>query len=177
MNFDLDRAIAVLERTPAVLRALLAGLPDPWVRGCEGAGTWCAFDVVGHLIDGEETDWIPRARIILGPGPSRRFEPFDRFHHLEANRGVPIATLLDRFAARRAESLTALRGFHLTPELLERTGEHPELGTVTLSQLLSTWVAHDLDHLAQIVRVMARQYAGAVGPWGRYLSVLDWKRP
>jgi hypothetical protein len=176
MTFDLERTIAVLERTPAVLRALLTGLPDPWIRGDEGAETWCPFDVIGHLIDGEETDWIPRARIILGSNPARRFEPFDRFHHLEANRGVPLATLLDRFAARRAESLEALRGFNLTPELLERTGEHPELGAVTLSQLLSTWAVHDLDHLAQIVRVMGKQYADAVGPWDRYLSVLEWKR-
>lgn len=175
MTLELEQAISVLDRTPAVLRALLAGLPDPWVRGDEGPGTWCAFDVVGHLIDGEKADWIPRAGIILGSGPDRRFEPFDRFHHLTANRGVPLAVLLDRFAALRAENLAVLRGFKLTPEQLERTGEHPELGTVTLSQLLSTWVVHDLDHLAQIVRVLGKQYTAAVGPWRHHVSVLGWK--
>jgi hypothetical protein len=176
MSFDLEDTVAVLVRTPAVLRALLSDLPDGWVRGNEGPDTWCAFDVVGHLIDAEETDWIPRARIILDAGPDRRFEPFDRFHHLEANRGVPLSELLDRFAARRAESLAALRSFRLTPELLRRTGEHPDLGSVTLEQLLATWVVHDLDHLAQIARVMGKRYSGAAGPWRRRLSVLEWKR-
>lgn len=176
MPFDLEDTVAVLERTPAVLRSLLSGLPDGWVRGNEGPDTWCAFDVVGHLIDGEETDWIPRARIILDGGPDRRFQPFDRFHHLDANRGVALPELLDRFAARRAESLAALRSFRLTPELLRRTGEHPELGTVTLEQLLATWVVHDLDHLAQIARVMGKRYTVAAGPWRRHLSVLEWKQ-
>jgi len=176
MPFDLEDAIAVLVRTPAVLRTLLADLPDEWVRANEGSGTWCAFDVVGHLIDGEETDWIPRARIILGAGPDRRFEPFDRFHHVGANRGVPLPRLLDRFSTLRAENLGVLRSFRLTPELLGRTGEHPGLGTVTMAQLLSTWVVHDLDHLAQIARVMGKRYAEEVGPWRSHVSVLGWER-
>jgi DinB superfamily len=176
MTFDLESAIAILVQTPAVLRVLLSDLPEAWTRGNEGPDTWCAFDVVGHLIDGEETDWIPRARIILGSNDDRRFEPFDRFHHLTANRGVPLSALLDRFAALRAENLAVLRGFRLSPAQMERTGEHPELGTVTLAQLLSTWVVHDLDHLAQIVRVMGKQYTEAVGPWRQHVSVLGWKR-
>lgn len=176
MTFDLENATAILVRTPAVLRALLSDLPEAWIRGNEGPGTWCAFDVVGHLIDGEETDWIPRARIILGSGDGRRFEPFDRFHHMTVNRGVPLSALLDRFAALRAENLAALRGSRLTPAQLTRTGEHPELGAVTMAQLLSTWVVHDLDHLAQIARVMGKQYTEAVGPWRSHLSMLGWKK-
>ncbi len=170
--FDLAEGIAVLERTPAVLRAWLADLPEPWVRADEGHDTWSAFDIVGHLIDGEETDWIPRARIILAQGAERRFTPFDRYRHLRRAAGTALGDRLDRFAALRAENIATLRGWVLTPAQLALTGEHPEFGSVTLVQLLSTWVAHDLDHLMQIARVMGKRYSEAAGPWRAYLRVL-----
>jgi uncharacterized damage-inducible protein DinB len=172
MNFDLRDGTAVLERTPGVLRALLAGLADRWIRPNEGAETWSAFDVVGHLIDGEETDWMPRARLILSQGPARRFEPYDRFRHLTVNREKTLGELLDRFAELRRANLDALARLALGPEQLRLTGEHPAFGSVTLEQLLATWVAHDLGHLAQIARVMAKQYRDAVGPWIEFLPVL-----
>jgi len=173
MELDLDHAQAVLARTPTVLDALLRGLPDPWIRNHEGPGTWSPFDVVGHLIHGERTDWIPRARIILEAGKSRPFEPFDRVAMFEASRGKALAELLDAFAALRRQNLATLRGWRLTPEQLRLTGRHPELGSVTLGQLLATWVAHDLGHLVQVSRVMARNYAGEVGPWRAYLKVVQ----
>ena len=174
MNFDLQDGTAILRRTPGVLGALLAGLPETWTRPNEGPKTWSAFDVVGHLIDGEETDWIPRARLILAQGENRRFEPFDRFAHLGASKEseTTLAERLERFAALRTRNLDELEGMRLGPEQLRLTGEHPDFGTVTLSQLLSTWVAHDLGHLAQIARVMAKQYRDAVGPWIAFLPVL-----
>ena len=172
MTFDLADAIAVLERTPRVLTSLLDGLSLAWTAPNEGPDTWSPFDVVGHLIDGEETDWIPRARIILNQSGSRRFVPFDRFRHLRLNSGRRLEDLLQRFADLRAANLDALRGFGLTATELQLTGEHPELGTVTLEQLLATWVTHDLTHLAQIARVMGRQYTGAVGPWTAYIGIL-----
>jgi DinB family protein len=138
----------------------------------EGPGTWSPFDVVGHLIDGEETDWIPRARIILAQESDRRFVPFDRFRHLRLNAGAALADLLDRFATLRAANLATLRGWKLTTPQLALTGEHPEFGSVTLEQLLATWVAHDLDHLMQVARVMGMRYAEAAGPWRAYLKVL-----
>jgi hypothetical protein len=168
--FDLGEGLAVLERTPAVLRAWLAGLPEPWTRADEGPDTWSAFDIVGHLIDGEETDWIPRARIILAQGADRRFVPFDRFRHLRDR--TPLAGRLEQFAALRAANLDTLRGWSLTADQLALTGIHPEFGDVTLSQLLATWVAHDLDHLMQIARIMGRRYTEAAGPWQAYLRVL-----
>lgn len=172
MPFDLAEACAVLERTPAILRTWLTDLPEPWVRADEGPNTWSAFDIVGHLIDGEETDWIPRARIILAQGPDRHFVPFDRFRHLRLNAGRPLGELLDRFTSLRADNLETLRGWGLTHAQLALTGEHPEFGPVTLDQLLATWVAHDLDHLMQIARAMAKRYTAAVGPWTAYLRVL-----
>ncbi len=173
MNFDLDDAIGVLRRTPPVLRALLSDLPDAWLRSNEGPDTWSPFDVLAHLIDGEETDWIPRARIILARGPNPAFEPFDRFRHQRLNRETPVAALLERFAALRSENVSVLAGFRLTPRELALEGIHPELGRVTLRELLATWVAHDLGHIGQTVRVMAKQYGEAVGPWRRYLPVLS----
>jgi DinB family protein len=173
MNFDLDDAIAVLRRTPPVLHALLSDLPEAWLRSNEGPDTWSPFDVLGHLIDGEETDWIPRARIILARGPNPAFEPFDRFRHQRLNRETPVTALLERFAALRSENITVLAGFRLTPRELALEGIHPELGRVTLRELLATWVAHDLGHIGQTVRVMAKQYGEAVGPWRRYLPVLS----
>jgi hypothetical protein len=163
----------VLSRTPAVLRALLWDLPDPWVRGTEGPDTWSPFDIVGHLIHGERTDWMARAEIILAFGEKRPFTPFDRFAQFTASRGKSLQELLDTFAELRAANLRDLESRHLTPEDLRRRGRHPELGTVTLEELLATWVGHDLSHIAQIARVMGRQYTEAVGPWRAYLPMLD----
>lgn len=172
MNFDLTDSIAVLERMPTVLRALLAGLPEEWTHDNEGPDTWSAFDVVGHLIDGEEANWMVRARIILAQGPDRRFEPFDRFRHRRVNEGKTLGELLDRFAELRARNLQEIEELDLDRDHLQMTGEHPEFGPVKLEELLATWVAHDLGHLAQIARVMAKQYREAVGPWEAYLPVL-----
>jgi hypothetical protein len=174
MHFDLDHGLAVLERTPEVLRALLAGLPDVWVWQNEGPETWSPREVVGHLIEGERSDWIPRARIVLAQGPSTAFTPFDRTAHQRSMRASDsIEELVDTFARLRDENLATLRGWRLTPAQLQLTGIHPEFGSVTLEQHLATWVAHDLGHLVQITRTMARQYRDAVGPWRAYLSALQ----
>jgi hypothetical protein len=173
MSLQLSEAIAVLERTPATFSALLAGLPDPWTSSNEGPDTFSAFDNVGHLIHGERTDWIARARIILEQGDNRRFEPYDRFAQVRESEGKTIAELLDEFARLRAENLATLRGWNLSDRELALEGEHPDLGAVTLRQLLATWVAHDLGHIAQTARVMAKRYREAVGPWRAYLPVLD----
>ena len=172
-TFRLADVTAVLERTPAVLRTLLSGLPDVWIRADEGPDSWSAFDVVGHLIDGEETDWILRVRVILSRAEERRFEPFDRFRHLGANAGAGLDDLLDRFEGLRADNLDALAALELTEEDLRRTGVHQEFGSVTLEQHLATWVTHDLTHLAQIARVMAKRHRDTVGPWRTYLPLLD----
>jgi hypothetical protein len=164
--------IALLGRTPAALDALLRDLPEMWTARNEGAGTWSAFDVVGHLIHGERTDWIPRARMILESGDSRPLESFDRLGHETEIGGRSLEQLLDLFAAARSKSLEDLRALNIQPADLERRGRHPALGAVTLSQLLATWAAHDLTHLHQISRVMAHQYRGAVGPWRAYLGVM-----
>ena len=171
-SFTLDEAIPVLARTPEVLRSLLANLPEPWITATEGEGTWSPFDVVGHLIHGERTDWIPRVEHILRHGEAVPFPPFDRFAMFETSRGRTLAELLDTFAELRASNIGRLRGLLTPASDLGRPGTHPELGTVTLGQHLSTWVAHDLSHIGQIVRVMARRYATAVGPWRRYLPIL-----
>lgn len=171
-NFDLDWSIEVLRRTPATLQALLEGVGEPWVRGTEGPETFSPFDVVGHLIDGEETDWIPRARIILAKGPDLRFEPYDRFRHWMRNSGRSLESLLGEFARLRAANLELLRTWKLTARELDLPGEHPTLGRVTLRQLLAAWVVHDLGHVAQVARVMAKQYRDEVGPWVRFLPVL-----
>lgn len=172
MDFDLHLSIDVLRRTPAVLADLLGGLSEPWVRGTEGAETFSPFDVVGHLIDGEETDWIPRARVILAQGSDLRFEPYDRFRHRTRNAGRSLSSLLTEFAGLRAANVELLRSWRLTAPELDLPGVHPSLGPVTLRQLLATWVVHDLGHLAQIARVMAKQYRGVVGPWVAFLPVL-----
>ena len=172
MQFDLDLSIDVLQRSPATLQALLKGVGNPWARGTEGPDTFSPFDVVGHLIDGEETDWIPRARIILARGPDLRFEPYDRFRHRARNSARTLESLLTEFAKLRASNLALLQSWHLTDANLDLQGEHPSLGPVTLRQLLAAWVVHDLGHLAQVARVMAKQYRHAVGPWVPYLPVL-----
>jgi hypothetical protein len=173
MEFQLDRALEILERTPHALRGLLGGLPGAWTTPNEGPETFSAFDNVGHLIHGERTDWIPRARIILAQGATRRFEPFDRFAQKRESQGKSLADLLDEFERLRSGNLGTLRAWRLTDTQLALHGEHPELGIVTLRQLLATWTAHDLGHVAQIARVLAKQYRDAVGPWRAYLPVLD----
>lgn len=173
MEFELANAIDVLRRTPATLNSLLRDLPEPWLVQNEGPETWSPYDVIGHLIHGEETDWIPRAKIILEHGETRAFEPFDRVAMFEKSQAKPIAELLDTFAQLRAANLRELESMNLTSDLLDRRGRHPELGLVTLKQLLATWVVHDLGHIRQVVRVMSKQYRDAVGPWTAYLSILE----
>lgn len=171
-DFRLDDALPVLRRTPAVLRALLLDLPGPWIEATEGPGTWSPFDVVGHLIHGERTDWVPRVEHLLRHGDAVPFPPFDREAMFAASRGLSLGELLDTFAGLRAESLARLTALGLTEADLARRGRHPELGVVTLGQHLATWVAHDLSHVAQVARVMARRYGAAVGPWRAYLPIL-----
>ena len=171
MELNLADTIALLERTPAVLEALLRDLPDGWTHGNEGDNTWSPVDVLGHLIHAERTNWMPRVTLILGSWEARPFEPFDRSGHVREMEGKSLGDLLQEFARVRAASLVGLRGMALTQDDLDRRGLHPALGTVTLSQLLATWAAHDLTHLHQISRVMANQYRDAVGPWTRYLGV------
>jgi uncharacterized damage-inducible protein DinB len=173
MEFKLEEALSVLERTPETLAALLAGLPDDWVASGGDSAHWSPYDVVGHFIHGERTDWIPRAKIILSARASREFEPFDRFAQFEASQGASLADLLDTFARLRKENLQALRALDLGPADYERTAVHPELGVVTLRQLLATWVVHDLNHIGQIVQALAGRYAGEVGPWREYLGILE----
>jgi hypothetical protein len=172
-EFKLAEAVAVLTRTPAALDALLRGLPNIWLRSNEGNDSWTAFDIMGHLIFGERTDWMPRVRILLEHGETRPFVPFDRFAQLQENQGKSFEQLLDDFARLRSENLAALQKLNLQREDLSRRGRHPELGVVTLSELLSAWVAHDLTHLHQLSRVMAHQYRNVVGPWSAYLGVLQ----
>jgi uncharacterized damage-inducible protein DinB len=177
VNFTLSDAVPVLRRTPAVLRAWLGDLPDTWTTSNESPDTWSPYDIVGHLIHGERTDWIPRAELLLAHGESRPFTPFDRFAQFKESRGKSLHELLEIFSELRAQNLARLESLRLTPADLERRGRHPELGPVTLGQLLATWVAHDLNHLGQIARVMGRQYTGAVGPWLAYLPMLGTPRP
>jgi hypothetical protein len=171
-SFSLTESIALLTRTPATLNALLRGLPEIWVRNNEGKDTWSAFDIVGHLICGDRTDWVPRVRTILEHGEARPFDPFDRFAQKRESEGKSLEQLLDDFAQVRSESLAALQALNLQPADFARRGKHPALGVVTLSELLATWAVHDLTHLHQLSRVMAYQYRDAVGPWSAFLGVL-----
>ncbi len=173
MEFDLTEGALILARTPMSIDALLRDLPEAWTHANEGAETWSPYDIVGHFIHGEKTDWIPRARIILAQGSDRGFEPFDRFAQKRESAGRQMNQLLDEFAHLRLQNLAALESLDISPEKLSWTGEHPEFGTVTLAELLATWVAHDLGHLAQISRVMARRYTKETGPWRQYLPILD----
>ena len=172
MEFKLEQATAVLQRTPLTLNSLLRELPDSWLVQNEGPETWSPYEIVGHLIHGEETDWIPRARIIVEHGEELAFEPFDRFAMIEKFKHRSMSELLDTVTRIRSENLHELQQMNLTAELLEKRGKHPELGVVTLKQLLATWVVHDLGHIRQVVRVMAKQYRDAVGPWRAYLSIV-----
>ena len=173
MRYTEASATAILERTPRVLRELLADLPDEYINATEGPDTWSPYDVVGHLIHGERTDWIGRARIILEQGENRRFQPFDRLAQFEESKGKSLSDLLEEFEKLRSANMATLRSWALTEQQLDLQGEHPAFGAVTLRQLLSTWVAHDLGHLTQITRVMAKQYREEIGPWRAYLSVMD----
>jgi hypothetical protein len=172
-SFAVEEAAAILARTPAALDALLRGLPDGWITSNEGGETWSPFDVIGHLIHGERTDWMPRVRIILEHGESRPFDKFDRFAQFAASDGRGLGSLLDEFAMLRQENLRQLSALALSDADLEKRGRHPELGVVTLRQLLATWVAHDLDHVVQISRVLARQYSDEVGPWRAFLRIIS----
>lgn len=172
MSFDLAETLDLLSRTPGVLDTLLRGTSDAWHARRESPDTWSAYDVVGHLLHGEETDWVPRARILLEHRDQQPFEAFDRFAQIERFAGWPLDRLLDRFAELRRANLELVRGWRLTPAQLALPGRHPELGAVHLAQLLATWAVHDLNHIAQISRVMARRYTEEVGAWRAYLSIL-----
>ncbi len=172
MDYQYEQAVAILRRTPATLAALLRGLSDEWTKSTEGPDTWSAYDIVGHLLHGEETDWIERAHIILDYGEERPFDSFNRTAMFEKYKDYSLDQLLVAFEQARTKNLAELSAMQITPEKLARKGTHPALGTVTLSELLATWVVHDLNHIGQIVEVMARQYAEAVGPWKAYLGIL-----
>lgn len=172
MTLQLPSAIAVLERTPDVLDALLRNLPHEWVAADEGPDTWNAFDIVGHLVHGERTDWIPRAETILRHGERQPFKPFDRFAQFRDSDGKTLTDLLDEFRHLRAGNVRTIQSWQLSDADLSRTGVHPEFGQVTLSQLIATWVTHDLSHLGQIARIMAKRYGSDVGPWKAYLRIL-----
>lgn len=172
MDYNITQGIAVLERTPATLRAMLHDLDTAWIDATEGPETWSPYAIVGHLIHGERVNWIPRARLILAQGPNRRFTPFDRVAPFRESGSESLDDLLGEFAKLRAANLKTLAGWRLTDTELEHEGEHPEFGVVALRQLLSTWVVHDLGHIAQTARVMAKQYRDAIGPWRAYLPIV-----
>lgn len=172
MEFSLDHTREVLARTPQVLSTLLSGLPDDWTMHNEGGDTWSPYDIVGHLVHGEHTDWVGRMEIILNEG-DKKFKPFDRLAQFNESRGKPLSQLLDEFAALRKKNLEKLGHLILMEADLDKTGIHPAFGTVTLRQLLSTWTVHDLTHLAQVSRVMAKQYKEAIGPWLEYFRLLQ----
>ena len=172
MKFDLNHSISLLVKTPGILSRLLTGLPEEWVTANEGEDTWSPYDVVGHLVHGERTDWIPRIMIILNDSDQKTFTPFDRFAQFEESKGKSLEELLEEFAYLRDQNLHRLRDFQLDESDLAREGIHPSLGKVTLQQVIATWVAHDLGHIVQISRVMAKQYKDEIGPWTEYLSVM-----
>jgi hypothetical protein len=172
MNFTIDKSIEILERTPEVLHLLLSGLSADWITANEGENTWNPYDIIGHLIHGEKTDWIVRARLILSNQENKTFVPFDRFAQFENSKGKSLTELLDEFKALRIKNIAALKSMHIDDNTLNQKGIHPDFGEVTLRQLLATWVVHDLDHIAQISRVMAKHYNEDVGPWIEYLKIL-----
>lgn len=172
MKFNIYKSLEILERTPLVLETMLKGLSEEWTKNNEGPETWSPYDIVGHLIHGEKTDWIPRMEIILSGKADKNFEPFDRFAQFKESKGKNLQQLLDEFKALRKQNIERLRSANLTQDNFEQQGIHPAFGQVTLKQLLSTWVVHDLNHIGQIVRVMAKQYKSEVGPWTEYLRIL-----
>ena len=169
---NLELTISLLSRTPTTVDALLRGLPEEWTRANEGENTWNPLDIVAHLIHGERTDWMPRAKTVLQSGEAKTFEPFDRLGYVKEREGKQLGQLLDEFAQLRKKNLAELRALNLRPEDLALRGRHPTFGFVTLGQLLATWAAHDMTHLHQLSRVLAHQYREAVGPWAAYLGVL-----
>ena len=173
MRYSFERAAEILERTPAVLNTLLRNINDGWVMSNEGPDTFSPYDVVGHLIHGEKTDWVPRAKIILEFGTSMPFTPWDRFAQYEASKGKTLQQLLDEFELIRKENMAWFRSINISEADLEKTGIHPVLGEITLKNLLSTWVVHDLTHIAQVTRVMAKQYRGEMGPWPEFFRILN----
>lgn len=173
MKFNLNKSIEILERTPSVVETMLKGISEEWVQTNEGPDTWSPYDIVGHYIHGEKTDWIPRLELILSDDPNKKFEPFDRFAQSRDSKGKSLQQLMDEFKAIRQENIIKLKSKNLTEKDFTRTGVHPKFGEVTIAQLLSTWVAHDLNHIAQISRVMAKQYKAEVGPWTEYLRILQ----
>ncbi len=173
MNYTIPQAIEILQRTPAVLQALLGGLSDDWVMQNEGPETFSPYDVVGHLIEGEKTDWTARIKIILQYGDAKPFERWNRFAQYENSKGKNLQQLLDEFVAVRKENLIWFTSLNLTESDFEKKGMHPVLGSVTLKNLLSTWVVHDLTHIAQVTRVMAKQYKTEMGPWPEFFRILN----
>lgn len=172
MEFKLEKALQILEKTPSILNSFLLNLSDDWTSCNEGLNTWSAFDILGHLVHGEKTDWISRVDIVLGNGNSNTFTPFDRFAQFEDSKGKSISDLLIEFSELRKQNLKYLKSLNISEANLELTGIHPSFGQVKLNQLLATWVTHDLGHIAQISRVMAKQYKAEVGPWFEYISIL-----
>ncbi len=173
MKFQIEKAVEILSQTPATVKSLLGNLSADWIENAPDSETWSPFDIVGHLINGEETDWIPRAEIVLGQGENRTFKPFDRFAQFEKSKGKTLNELIETFAASRMKNLEILREMNLTEEKLQLKGIHPELGEVTLEQLLATWTVHDLNHIKQLATALARKYAENVGVWKKYLSILQ----
>ena len=173
MTFNLDEALEILSRSPESLRSLLSGLSNGWIQHNEGPETWTPYDVLGHLVNAEQSNWMPRLNMILEHGERQSFEAFDRFAHFKTSEGQSIDDLLAAFAQIRAQNLNVLRSYALTEQDLNKTGTHPEFGQVKLSELLATWVVHDLSHIRQIVRTMAKQYESEVGPWKAYLSIFQ----
>ena len=173
MDFQMNAAIQVLQRTPDVLSAMLRGLDEEWTHTNEGGDTWTAYDIIGHYIHGEKTDWITRTRILLSDAEQKAFTPFDRFAQFNNSKGQSLEALLDEFKLLRQQNLEELNKVTFTEQLLDRTAIHPKFGTVTLRQLLAAWVVHDLTHIYQVTRVMAKQYDAAVGPWKEFLGVLN----
>jgi hypothetical protein len=173
MSFDVNSAIEILERTPIVFKNLLDGISTDWTNNNEGKDTWSPYDVIGHLIHGEKTDWIPRLKIILSNQTDKSFEPYDRFAQFEMAQGKSIDTLLQEFEFLRNENINSLRRMEITKHIESQEGLHPEFGAVTIRQMISAWVVHDLGHITQISRVMAKQYSSEVGPWTKYLTILN----
>ncbi len=172
MQYKVNEALEILERTPAVLRDLLSGLSNVWTTNNEGENTWSPFDVVGHLVHGEEVDWLVRTKIVLEHGESKTFEPFDRFAQFEKSKGKNLEQLLDEFEKLRIANIEEFKSLDIQESDLSKTGSHPGLGTVNLRNMLSSWVVHDLGHIAQIARVMAKQYSSEIGPWHEYMGIM-----
>ena len=175
MKFDLNRSIEILERSPQVYNSLLSGLSKEWTHCNEGNGTWSAYDIVGHLIHGEITDWIPRLKIILSEDSDKTFEPFDRFAQEKNSKGKTLGELLNTFEELRTKNVAYLRSLKLSDQDLDSKGMHPDLGEVTCKELLATWTIHDLSHIHQLTRVMVRQYGDEVGPWEKYIGIFQKK--